>query len=313
MKDIETIINSQIYGKRPKKPASYDLRKLRKSKEDLVFCYNYEQEVQKWENNASKIRRAQEGAKNTTIELSENPEINTELNDVVVDFLNAYKLLQKKDFNKINPYSNTNEPNQFLYTLLFYFMQDDRFFDSPLLRKDISEPSLDKGTLTIGGYGCGKTSTFMALLYVFNKHIEFVKKEMPKNQKEILKKYDILGCISSDVVNKYNTIKKSQINDVLNPLMGSKQLYVDDILREQDGDNYGRLNIFKTILTHRADFGYKTHLTMNYLEYEVDGNVFFKNTEESLLKFRSRYDGRIYDRVFGMYNIIQLEGKSFRR
>lgn len=310
---IESIIISKIIGNRPIKPASYEMRKLRKSKEDLIVCYNYEQALQNWENEAQKIRNSQPKYENENFVIKERPPINATVKDIFEDFIQTYKILSKRDFNKVNPYSKSDEPNKYLFTLIFYFLNNERFFDSPLLRKDLSEPSFDKGTLSIGGYGCGKTSTMMALILTFRNHVDFVKNIMPSNEKEILKKFEINSCISTDVVNRYGTTKKNYVDEVLNPLMSSKQLYIDDILREEDGDNFGRLNIFKTVLTHRADFGYKTHLTTNYLEVDSDGVVEFLDTETSLLKFRSRYDGRIHDRLFGMYNIIELKGKSFRR
>ena len=103
------------------------------------------------------------------------------------------------------------------------------------------------------------------------------------------------------------------IDDLLRPLMSYTPLYIDDILREQDASNFGKLNIFLTVLTHRADRGYKSHLSLNYKEKNVNGLVENASVEESLLQFRERYDGRVHDRLFGMYNIIELTGKSFRR
>ena len=51
---IENIVISEIIGLRPIKPATYEMRKLRKSKEDIIVCYNYEQALQNWEKEAQK-------------------------------------------------------------------------------------------------------------------------------------------------------------------------------------------------------------------------------------------------------------------
>jgi hypothetical protein len=134
---------------------------------------------------------------------------------------------------------------------------------------------------------------------------------MPINLKDILAKFDINSCVSTDVVNEYSTAKdKGVISDIMLPLMSSKALYIDDIIREDDGYNFGKNNIFLKVLTHRSDRDYETHLTLNPLIKE-DGLT--EDILVSLMQFDTRYDGRVHDRLFGNYNIIELTGKSFRR
>jgi hypothetical protein len=175
----------------------------------------------------------------------------------------------------------------------------------------LSEPSFNKGTLSIGGFGCGKTSTFLTLIRAFKNHVKYAKEEIPINLKDILAKFDINSCVSTDVVNEYSTAKdKGVISDIMLPLMSSKALYIDDIIREDDGYNFGKNNIFLKVLTHRSDRDYETHLTLNPLIKE-DGLT--EDILISLMQFDTRYDGRVHDRLFGNYNIIELTGKSFRR
>lgn len=317
----------KVIGKRPRKPQTYEMRKRMGTAEDLAFCKEYDDRIEKWEkdaeierNRVNKKREAElEAIKN--FKIKENPEINPDAKKLYADFKELYKIINKKSFNTKNPYSDSQEPIQYIFTLIYYFLKDERFFKSPLLRKDLSEPSFDKGTCTVGGYGCGKTSTWNTLIRVFSYLIKHVRKEMPKNEKELIKNFDLNSCISSDVVNTYNTTKeKTMINELLNPLKSHKDLYIDDILREQDASNFGKINIFLMVLTHRADRNYRSHLTLNYIEEfeeklikNVKTKVPIQNTEKALAQFRDRYDGRIHDRIFGGFNIIELKGKSFRR
>lgn len=320
---VSRFILENIIGKKPRKPATYEMRKKRNEKGDKEFCDDYDTRIEEWEKKAEIERkrvlkeREKDREALDNFKVKEVPAINATVADVIADFMVHYKIVNKKDFSKSNPYSGTDEPLQYLYTLVYYFLRDDRFYKSPLLRKDLSVPSLDKGTITIGGYGCGKTSTWEALLATFRTHVKYCKQKMPKNLRDITDRLDINSCISSEVVMKYNLTKdKSMINELLNPLLSPKKLYIDDILREENASNFGTLNIFKQVLTHRADRSYPSHLTMNFLEeFEKKGNVLvpIQNTEKSLMQYRERYDGRVHDRLFGGFNIIELRGKSFRR
>jgi len=93
--------------------------------------------------------------------------------------------------------------------------------------------------------------------------------------------------------------------------------YFDDIKTERHASNYGKVNLFKDILENRYNNRVqivkgvtkinKTFGTCNYKEgYEG-------NTEVALEEFGEMYGGRIYDRLFEMFNIIEFKGKSFRK
>lgn len=317
---VGDIIISQIIGDRPRKPQTYQIKMRLGTKEDLDFCKRYDDRLKKWEDKAENIRekamkiRAKDIQIANEFYVAEVPPIILRTGDIYNDFIKAYKYFYKKDFNPKNIYSNTHEPQQYVYTLILYFMRDNRFLDSPLLNTQLSAPSFDKGTLTIGGVGCGKTSIFTSLVYAMNSFCTHVRKTIPKNQQDLLQKYEINSCISSDIVNKYNTTdNKSYLDEIMKPLMSLKQLYIDDILREQDANNYGIRNLFLDVLTHRADRNLKTHLTLNYLDKNEGLGIKAQDLEISLGQFANRYDFRVHDRLFGSYNIIQLTGKSFRR
>jgi len=307
-------------GKKPRKPHSYDMRKQRGEPYDLEFCENYDKKIAKWEEKFEKLREEslKEKEKNDklkeTIVVKENPEVIPDYKLIVDDFFRMYKLQNKKDFSKTNPYSNNEEPIQYLYTLIFYFLRDDRFFRSPLLRKDLSKPSFDKGTLTIGGYGVGKTSTWNALIACFDFYVKIFNKTKPKNLKDLINTFEINKCVSSEIVNRFNRTDKKIAQDIITPLMSYKPLYIDDILREVNANNFGIVNIFLNVLTHRGDKEHKCHLTMNYSEAkDSKNNIIFEDAEKSIMKFQERYDGRVHDRIYGNCNIIELKSKTFRR
>ena len=321
-KRVGDIMLSKIIGKKPRIPQTYAMRKVRNEPKDIEFCNYIDRRRKEWEDKADIIRKQQSEEKKENKRLADEfivkevPSIKLTPQQIYNDFKAVYEILnkKKKPFQEKNPYSNIDEPHQYVFTLIYYFMRDDRFFKSPLLREDLSEPSFEKGTLSIGGYGCGKTSTWNTLLYCFRNFVSHVKKTKPKNEMDLINQYKINKCVSSQVVDAYNLSKsKTETENIMRPLVSLHQLYIDDIMREKDASNFGKNNIFLGVLTNRADRDLISHLTMNYSEYVVNGETKFKNTEDSLKDIRTRYDGRVHDRLFGNYNIIELTGKSFRR
>lgn len=306
-------LESQI-GKKPRRPQTYDMRLQRGTPEDIEFCKNYDERIAEWEEKAAAFHKQnqQEESNDAEVKPIKRPAINLSNQDIIDDFLQLYKWKNKRDFCFTNPFSHSDEPKKLLYTLVHYFNRDNEFFESELLNKELSVPSFDKGLLIVGAYGNGKTSIMEALVECFNRHIEFVESLEPKpeNYFEHKEKLSFNSCISSDIVNKYNVATDNEeIERLLNPLFSKKQLFIDDILREQIAKNYGLRNIFLDVLTHRADNKSRTHLTLNYRE-TVHGK---NDINLTLLAFKEKYDGRVYDRLFGFYNILELKGKSFRR
>lgn len=318
-KQVGEIIISEIIGERPRKPASYNIRKARKTKTDLEFCADYDRRLKEWQEKADELRRSQiKDYPNYEEKPKKNLNIPSEV--IINDFKRAFKHLQKKEFKDTNPYSDTDEPIIFLKTLVYYFNRDERFFKSPLLRKDLSEPSFDKGTLSIGMYGGGKTTTYSTLIWLFKDYCKDIVKMDIGNKEELLSKFKINKVVAKDVVLDYKDALKDfrRISDILLPLKTVHDLYIDDLLKEeilfQTKDRSNEVNIFKDYLTLRDERGRRTHLSINYKEYkDKNGDVCFENTEKSLEQIRDKYNGTVHDRIFGSYNILELKGKSLRR
>ena len=289
--------------KRPIKPPSYELRKQRGTKKDLEIIKKYNDEMALWLKKVNERKFAMSDTNKIVY-----PKFQITIKQIVDLFLKIYKKQNKgKEFKMTN--GNSNEPEQYLHTLILYFLKQKKFFESHLLTK-LSEPSFDKGLLTIGGYGNGKSTIWNALIKTFDIIIKEVEKDYYSNRNEIIKTFKVNRVVSNEIVEAYNTAKQHEIKELFMPLKSMTQLYIDDIMREQDAFNFGRNNIFLGVLTNRADKGFITHLTLNY---GINEDESFKNINETLFEFSTRYDRRVYDRIFGNYNIIELKGGTFRK
>lgn len=174
--------------------------------------------------------------------------------------------------------------------LVYYFSRDPRFFECDNLSK-LSNPSFDKGILIVGTFGNGKTATMRVFEQIF----------------KTIKGMTFKGYTANEVVTLFekcnDEISKAEFNKKVN--LG--QRYFDDIKTERIASNYGKVNIFKDIFETRYNNNLKTFITCNYKE------GFEANVEVALEEFGEKYGGRVYDRLFEMFNIIEFKGKSFRK
>ncbi len=200
-------------------------------------------------------------------------------------FLQEFKRMHGVDFIQ-NPETMGN-----LLPLIYYFAKDKRFFECQNLRTDIIKyPSFDKGLFIMGNYGIGKTN----YLKVFE---EMFKKYYPHRFKIISTK---------DIVREYECCQTPNDKDYYYKRMYGGKLALDDTGSERKANNFGSNETLIEILETRCDRGLITHLTSNYAEgceYDV---------AESLLAMNIRYGGRVYDRIFENFNIIEFKGKSMR-
>jgi DNA replication protein DnaC len=198
-------------------------------------------------------------------------------------FLNAFCKIHGK---KIDLYKDTIIN---IKVLFHYFLKEKKFFGCENLRRDISEPSFDKGLLIIGGYGLGKTDFFKVFEAVFKHHPglrfkfftakglvrDFEKCQTPLDKEEFFK----------------NTERKL--------------IFIDDISSEHEASNYGKRDIIEEILYNRYDCRLRTFVSCNYT---TSDNCALRTLED----LGERYGSRVYDRLFEMFNIIEFKGKSYR-
>ena len=179
-------------------------------------------------------------------------------------------------------------------TILLYFANDERFFNSPILVKDLNTPKFEKGLLIIGGYGNGKTSFFLELENVLK-----------------LSKQSFKGYTTNDIVTSYEACEnEEELKEFKNQLKKGNR-YFDDLCTERDASRYGKVNVLKDVIEERYNESkikpQKTFATMNF--HNDNPN----DINKALELIEAKYGGRVFDRVFEMFNIIHWQGKSLRK
>jgi DNA replication protein DnaC len=199
-------------------------------------------------------------------------------------FKTVFVGLNKKEFVK-NEFTTNN-----ILPLLYYFSRDERFFECENLT-NLSTPSFDKGLLIVGTFGNGKTATMRVFERIFRN----------------IKNRTFKGYTANEVVGMFEKCNDENLKKDFDRKMNLGSRYFDDLKTERIASNYGKVNIFKDILETRYNNNLKTYITCNYKE-GFEGNV-----EVALEEFGEKYGGRVYDRLFEMFNIIEFKGKSFRK
>ena len=232
---------------------------------------------------------------------SKNPkEINVE--SFFETFQKAYYFYQKKEFNLTK---NDGEGRVFSRTLCAYFLQKNSFYKSPILNEK-SIPNLEKGLMVIGNYGTGKTSIFNTFyLMFFNAFKDNISVKLKDNSFINLGHFKLnFGFHSSnEIVREYEYLKSPEERNIFWKKYGNGTRYFDDLTTEHQASNFGKIELFKDILEARYSNKTKTFISLNF-----HGN----SVEETLDFLAEKYGERVYDRLFEMFNIIELKGKSFR-
>lgn len=187
-------------------------------------------------------------------------------------------------------FKNDIEALTSLKTLVYYFTEDKRFFKSPNLRSQLSTPNFAKGLLIVGGYGNGKSSMFEVLRTIFCTFKDYAFKSY--NANTVIEMYE--------TANGYHE-KEEFWNHVL-----KGRCHFDDVKTERPASNYGKTNLFKDILEKRYDSRLKTYITCNYHEQYPN------DLSKAINEFGEKYGGRVHDRLFEMFNILEFNGKSYR-
>jgi len=220
-------------------------------------------------------------------EMINKPKIKTEIkidvNELFTVFKNTFLELNGKKF-ELNDVTREN-----IAPFLYYFSKNEKFFKCKNL-SNLSKPSFDKGLLVIGDFGNGKTSVF--------KTFEKIFKNMPG--------YIFTGYSANHVVVEYEKCTDDILRKEFEHKMFKGKRYFDDVKTERTASNYGKVNIFKEILEERYNQKSLTYISCNY----KDGSP--NDINEALSEFGEKYGGRVYDRLFEMFNIIEFKGKSFR-
>ncbi len=215
----------------------------------------------------------------------EKKEFSISAKELWVLFKSHFQITNNKPF-EITEFTIKNiEP------IIYYFSKDERFFECDNLKKELSVPNFDKGLLIIGNYGNGKTSIMKVFENIFKGIVGVGFK----------------GYSANKVVTMFEKCSSDVDRDEFEKIMWRGTRYFDDLKTERIASNFGKVNIFKEIIEERYNRKSKTYVTCNYKKDFPD------DLNAALDEFEDKYEGRVYDRIFEMFNIIEFKGKSFRK
>ena len=219
-------------------------------------------------------------------------------------FLQSFRFLNGYDF-----VSNA-ETIKNLEVVLKYFLKDDEFFNCSNLLKTIDgvelAPSFKKGLLIVGNYGNGKSTIIKCFENLFNHNYKIAYEKHWRNIKQWNElRFKIVSC--HQLVSDFECLPNALEKDVFNKKYSNFKYCFDDIKKEKIASNFGLTNVMQTILEKRYDQKNKTFLTMNF------DDRFPNDISKALDEIGPKYGNHIYDRLFEMFNIIEFNGKSFRR
>lgn len=184
----------------------------------------------------------------------------------------------------------TEESKALVYTLIYFFQKKDNFKNSSLLfQHPLSSTNLNKGLVIVGGFGCGKTSILRVFQQIINE----------SNQ------VNLKFTTTVDSVSKFESMEDENMHDFKERLYKG-HLIIDDLLAEKPASRYGKSELFEEVLFQRLENKkMNSIITMNY-DSEHPNDI------EYAINKLSRYGGRVFDRILGNFNFIELHAKSFR-
>ena len=209
-----------------------------------------------------------------------------------IDSKELYSLFQSK-FLEIEgqEFICTEENKALVFTLIYFFQKKENFYNSSLLFKyPNTSIDINKGLVIVGGFGCGKT----AILRVFQ---QIINKSNYVNLK---------FTTTVNAVSKFELIEDENMHNFKEELYKG-HLIIDDLLAEKQASRFGKSELFEEVLFQRLENKIiNSIITMNY-DSENPNNM------EYAINKLSRYGGRVFDRILGSFNFIELHGKSFRK
>lgn len=203
-------------------------------------------------------------------------------------FLDEYRFLNGRKFD------GTNGGKKIVSTLIFYFLRDAEFYNSPCLYDVKCDFSLNKGLIIIGGCGVGKTSILKAIVSLIEKFsTNFYQ-------------YPVRMHNTSNIVDEYEDPYLSVKTDIICKYSKSFRIF-DDVNNERIANHFGKIDLIKEIIYKRCENkNFRTIILSNYHpDYPNDMNMAIDNL--------NRYGHRNFDRLHEAYNFIEFSGTSNRR
>jgi DNA replication protein DnaC len=267
-----------------------------------IMQYEIEQNINKKQSEENTKKYSQQLHEPKSVETIEGIQINK--TNLYHGFKQAFKTVSGKDFEENDDTLKNLEP------VLKYFAQDETFFNCERLHTIIDgvelNPSFRKGLLIIGNYGNGKSTIMKTFELLFNHNAKIAVDKKWDNAKDwISLRFKIANC--HDIVTEFEACKKPEEKENFYKKYSTFRYSFDDIKKEKLASNYGLTNVMQAIFEKRYDGKKLTFGTCNYPENEPN------NLSKAIEEFGTKYGGHIYDRVFEQYNIIEFQGKSFRK
>lgn len=290
----------------PRKTAILEM--LLKVKPDHHLVKKYNQQAAEYENNLNAQINALELNSSSKIILPELKEMKFE--SLYSRFLEAFEFFNGKKFDEE---INNGEGKILAGTICLYLLGKKSFLKSPLINKKISKPNLSKGILMVGGKGIGKTSiikTFNEML-IYARNNSLTVEDIEGTHQQLCRYKLKFGYFTADeVVDAYEYCTNDVDKKAFNQKFSNGFKYFDDIMAEEMASNYGKRDIFRKLFEKRYANNARTLISLNYHD-EEDGIQ--KSIDKTLHAFGNRYGDRVLDRLFEMYNVIELKGESLRK
>ena len=190
-----------------------------------------------------------------------------------------------------------DKDNSAVFDLLcYYFIGDENNFIINADKLGVKNPSLKKGILMPGVYGCGKTM----MMRLFNKNAR--QCFIIRRAKDIAEEYSYSKekKISDEYVYLFdNAAAGLSSNDVFNQKYSG--LCIDEVGGEEVKNNYGnKANVIGDLIEQRYSMGFT-------------GVYLHGTTNLTAKQLESHYGGRVASRMREIFNFIQLPGGDRRK
>lgn len=293
--------STETHNTPPRKSAVLDM--ILKVDPDHPLVKKYNEQYQKYLENLNNQVQALEKKSFKPVELPELKPIDIE--SLYQRFLEAFEFFNNKQFDEK---VNDGEGRKLARTILGYLIGKKGSLKSPLINRKVSEPSLDKGLMIIGGKGIGKTSIIRTIndMLFYSRNNPFTVQDI-EGTHQLLSRYKIgfSFITANDVVDEYERCTTDFDKSYFHRKYDFGFKYFDDVMSEEVASNFGKRDIFKTIFEKRYSNRAKTMISLNYSEDQDLG--------KTLSAFGNRYGDRVFDRLFEMFNVIELKGNSLRK
>lgn len=184
------------------------------------------------------------------------------------------------------------DKNKKILNLLFLYFIGSKDFPELMYTLTGTRGSLNKGNMLVGGVGVGKTLFFK----IFK---DFTKSTIGVNSYQSIEAIDIINEVTVSGASSFDKFTHNKTNGTPTPIT----FYIDDIASKNENVKH-----FGT------DYNVIEHLL--YLRYNVFsryGILTHTSTNIYPAQMKNVYDIRTIDRFKEMFNIIELDGLSWRK